>query len=240
MQSSGLLVRKDFTITNLMVVVELRGYSTSLNDSSVLWLSAKGSLHSNVLWAVRLLLSSLHSPSLPSDQPRTLWRRPSQWWKRRELSSLEGKEAAPCAVGISDQYSLHRPRFSWYSLTYWQPGPSFPLEFVWSWRESVDTTWTTLRSASKISSALVFTFIIVLRICNTVLRLNMMFLFLPSSTFKKMKLFTFVCCLLWSILSREFFWLRQMKASGWNWSDRAAIKDQQFGLHERPRDQKWE
>lgn len=80
-----------------------------------------------------------------------------------------------------------------------------PLEFVWSWRESVDTTWTTLRSASKISSALVFTFIIVLRICNTVLRLNMMFLFLPFSTFKKMKLFTFVCCSLWSILSREFF-----------------------------------
>lgn len=31
-----------------------------------------------------------------------------------------------------------------------------------------------------------------------------------------------------------------MKASGWNWSGRAAIKGQQFGLHERQRDKKWE
>lgn len=34
MQSSGLLVRKDFTITNVMVVIKLRGHLTSLNHSS--------------------------------------------------------------------------------------------------------------------------------------------------------------------------------------------------------------
>lgn len=138
-----------------------------------------------------------------------------------ELSSLEGKGAAPCAVGIPDLYSLTsmfmvlahfwqlRPSFLWHSL---DPDEN---------RSILPGLMLPMRSVYEILSDLVFTFIIVLRICNTVFRLNIMFLFFLSSTFKKMKSFTLVCCSMWSILSREFysstsnesFWMELIRSS---------------------------
>lgn len=41
---------------------------------------------------------------------------------------------------------------------FWQPGPSFPLEFVWSWLESVDTTWTDVLHAKCLQNIVSLSF----------------------------------------------------------------------------------
>lgn len=138
-----------------------------------------------------------------------------------ELSSLEGKGAAP--VPLVYPICIVWPRCSWYSLTSGSQDP----HFLWNSLEPDENRsilpglMLSMRSASEILSDEIFTFIIVLRICNTVFRLNIMFLFLLSSTFKKMKSFTLVSCSMWSILSREFysstsnesFWMELVRSS---------------------------
>lgn len=81
-----------------------------------------------------------------------------------ELSSLEGKGAAPCAVGIPDLYSL--TSMFMVLAHFWQLRPSFPLEFAWSWRESVDTTRTDVAYAKCLRNIVRLSFHVHYRVEN--------------------------------------------------------------------------
>lgn len=81
-----------------------------------------------------------------------------------ELSFLEGKGAAPCAVGITDLYSL--TSMFMVLAHFWKLSPSFPLEFAWSWRESVDTTRTDVAYAKCLRNIVGLSFHVHYRVEN--------------------------------------------------------------------------